>query len=160
MSLLKQLENSEFAYLKDTPVCKKFVKQNKTFEELLPKLVKIESTEKGIQLKRKYELNDRLIRLGLQDYHTKKICTRYVVHNVPNNLDQLVRELEMKNFFSKYTKFDYYLINDYRCRDNVDLARKKAFKVYMMTNKNNIHKVLKEVPWCMKILVDEYYKKN
>lgn len=160
MSLLKEVENSRFAYLKDCNICKKFSEQNKTFDELLPKLVSIENTVKGIQLKRRYELNERLMQLNLQQYHNKKICTTYVTHNIPPNLDQLVRELEMKHFFDNYTNIDVLRVSNYMYRNNVDLARKKAFKNYMRKNKNNIHKVLKEVPWCMKILVDEYYKQN
>lgn len=155
MDLEKELKEKGFIHLKNTYVCNEFRENKITFDKLIAELEKINNRIDGRQLKRKYEITERLKDMGLEKYASNGMCYEYIKNNKPGNIDLMVREIEAVHFYDTYTNIRN--IGGYN--KSYEERKKQAFEQYMFDNCYNVHKVLREVPWCMKGLVDEFYKK-
>ena len=113
---------------------------------------------------RENELRSRLDCIGIE-YDKEKYngaFHHYVKIGGTPTIDEIIREKELDMFLSRYTDYktlrhEYYKKNFNMSRDMENTLKRQAVINYIMTNKNNTHKILNEIPWSLKSYIDSIY---
>ena len=125
---------------------------------------------------REDELIDRLDSMGLGDYDycNSGLCRRFIDRGGKPSLDEICEMIELDEFLEKHTKYeelrrayintpqykkeiDSIIKNKKNILEIYDTIKKQAFEKYAIENKDNIHKILSEMPWSLKKALDEIY---
>jgi len=116
-------------------------------------------------LKKRRELREKEVidRVAGTDYEYKEYgpFRDYVLYGGKPTPDDICKKIEMDIFLGKHTNYKT-LRNEYGYgkmpNDIEDEMKYKAITNYVMENRDNIHKILNEIPWSLKNDIDIIYK--